>query len=244
MDIQPHCARYSDIIPLEGWWTLYICLCLKKDTQLNFILQTLRSGFKKKCSLSFLKELIVTMTWTIHPQFSSTPSPCLLLEACVSCSTILGKNFIKAMTLDPIRCQSGERSTHMFLWSLSFFSILIKTCRDSLCPRIWRINLTPWATQVVVGWGRIGCEDLRKEFGSRTSFCSVAKWSNIPLVPWTCPWNLYLEKTALILAGHKFYVYESWVFSILSSLSLSVPCFQNNPTFSPIHSSEEMLLQR
>lgn len=50
-----------------------------------------------------------------------------------------------------------------------------------------------------------------------------------------------LEKLYLILAGHKFYVYEGWVFSVLCSLFLSTPCVLNNPTFFPIHSSEEML---
>lgn len=52
-----------------------------------------------------------------------------------------------------------------------------------------------------------------------------------------------LEKLHLNLAGHKFYVYQSRVLSVLCSLSPSAPCALNNPTFSPIHSSEEMLLR-
>ena len=52
-----------------------------------------------------------------------------------------------------------------------------------------------------------------------------------------------LEKLQLKLAGHKFDVYQSWVLSVLCSLSPSAPCVLNNPTFSPIHSSEEMLLR-
>lgn len=51
-----------------------------------------------------------------------------------------------------------------------------------------------------------------------------------------------LEKLHFVLAGQKFYAYQSWVFSALCSLSPRVPCVLNNPTFSPFHSSEEMLL--
>lgn len=51
-----------------------------------------------------------------------------------------------------------------------------------------------------------------------------------------------LEKLHLKLAGHKFYVYQSWVLSILCYLPPRAPCVLNNPTFSPIHSSEEMPL--
>lgn len=147
-------------------------------------------------SLSFLKELIVTMTQTIYPQLSSFPAP---MPPLVLCSTILGQNFIKRKNTGSNQVREWrKKSSHVSL-VVVIFSLLIKTCRDSLCPRFWRMNLTSWAPQVVVGWGRIGCEDLREDFGSRTSFCSVAKWSNIPLVPWTCPWNLYLGKTAFDL---------------------------------------------
>lgn len=51
-----------------------------------------------------------------------------------------------------------------------------------------------------------------------------------------------LEKLHLRLAGHKFYVYQSWVLSVLCFLSPSAACVLNNPIFSPIHSSEEMQL--
>lgn len=51
-----------------------------------------------------------------------------------------------------------------------------------------------------------------------------------------------LEKLHLKLAEHKFYVYQSWVLSVLCSLSPSAPCVLNNPTFFLVHGSEEILL--
>lgn len=70
MTIRPHSAfRYlSCITVLESWWTLYICLCLKKGTLADAIVQTLKSGFFffLKISFSFLKEPIVSMTWIIQ----------------------------------------------------------------------------------------------------------------------------------------------------------------------------------
>lgn len=159
------------------------------------------------------------MTWTIHPQLTSTPSLCLLLQTCVSCSTILRKNFIKKKDNGSNQVPEWRKKTSHVSLVFVIFSLLLKTCRDSLCPRIWRMNLTPWATQVVVVWGGIGCEDLRKEFGSRTSFFSMAKWSNILLIPWTCPWNLYLGKTAFDLGRMQVLCLCKLSFSILGSLS-------------------------
>lgn len=174
--------------------------------------QTLRSGL-------FFKGIFFSFERTHCPQDPSHPlqlpslSPCHaslclhMFDAALFWGTILKRR----RTLDPIRWHRGKRRADMFLWFLLFFSFLIKAFKDTLCAGVWRLNLTPWATHVVVGWGRVGCEELRKELGSRISFSSAANWSNVLWFPELVHEICILEKLHLMLAGHRFYVYESWV---------------------------------
>ena len=161
----------------------------------------------------FLKEPIVSITWTIHPELSSfPPSPSFT-------STHVRQHHFRAEF-----CKEegywiylgGRKVEEELMYPFIFCHFPVQDCKDSSYERIWRLNMTPWHTQVVMQCREgAGCENARKQFGSRTSFRSVANWSHVPLVPWTYPWNLYLGKTA----------FEGGRTQVLCLPELSFKCF-------------------
>lgn len=165
------------------------------------------------------------MTWSTPPQLPLAPPPPPPFACTCMMQHHFGAEFYKEEGYSIYSGDRGKR-THMFLWFLLFFYLLIKACKDSLYEVIWRLNLTPWDTQNGHGaGGGVEYEDLRKEFGSRTSFSSFSNWSNVPLVSLNLPMKFVSWKNCIWCwqdTSFMFMRVEFLVLCVLFSLVLHV----------------------
>ena len=149
----------------------------------------------------FLKEPIVSITWTIHPELSSfPPSPSFT-------STHVMQHHFRAEFCKEegyLICLGGRKVKEELVYSFIFCHFPVKDCKDSSYERIWRLNMIPWHTQVVMQWqGRgwmwkceetiwiqnqlpLSCQLITCPFGSLNLSMKFVPWKNCILTSLLC----------------------------------------------------------